>query len=75
MLGMGMMLQERADYSPQGQPLYNSTWTYKIPAASCIPRVFNIGLLAVGAPCPRSHAHRMHPKEGPEAMQGSIQAW
>ena len=45
---MGMMLQERADYSPEGQPLYNSTWTYKIPAASCIPRIFNIALLAVG---------------------------
>ena len=49
-LGMGMMLQERADYSPGGQPLYNSTWTYKIPAASCIPRVFNIALLAVRTP-------------------------
>ena len=45
--GMGLMLQERVDYTPQGQPLYNSTWTYKIPAASCIPRIFNIALLAV----------------------------
>ena len=54
--------------------LYNSTWTYKIPAASCIPRVFYIGLLAVGAPCPRSHA--LHaPQVAPAAMQSSIKPW
>ena len=43
--GMGMMLQEGVDYSADGQPLYNSTWDYKIPSAACIPREFNIALL------------------------------
>jgi CO/xanthine dehydrogenase Mo-binding subunit len=43
--GMGMMLQERVDYSAEGAPLYASTWDYKIPSAACIPREFNIALL------------------------------
>ena len=45
--GLGMMLQEHVDYSPEGQPLYDSTWDYKIPTAACIPRQFNIALLKV----------------------------
>ena len=47
--GLGMMLQEHVDYSPEGQPLYDSTWDYKIPTAACIPRQFNIALLKVRA--------------------------
>ena len=45
--GLGMMLQEHIDYSKEGQPLYDSTWDYKIPTAACIPRQFNIALLKV----------------------------
>lgn len=45
--GLGMMLQEHVDYSKEGQPLYDSTWDYKIPTAACIPRQFNIALLKV----------------------------
>lgn len=47
--GLGMMLQEHVDYSKEGQPLYDSTWDYKIPTAACIPRQFNIALLKVGS--------------------------
>ena len=47
--GLGMMLQEHVDYSKDGQPLYDSTWDYKIPTAACIPRQFNIALLKVGS--------------------------
>ncbi len=47
MFGLGMMLQEHVDYSKEGQPLYDSTWDYKIPTAACIPRQFNIALLKV----------------------------
>ena len=47
--GLGMMLQEHVDYSQEGQPLYDSTWDYKIPTAACIPRQFNIALLKVWA--------------------------
>ena len=42
-----VMLQEHIDYSKEGQPLYDSTWDYKIPTAACIPRQFNIALLKV----------------------------
>ena len=50
MFGLGMMLQEHVDYSADGQPLYDSTWDYKIPTAACIPRQFNIALLKVSLP-------------------------
>ena len=52
MFGLGMMLQEHVDYSKEGQPLYDSTWDYKIPTAACIPRQFNIALLKVCAQAP-----------------------
>ncbi|KXZ51962.1 hypothetical protein GPECTOR_11g85 [Gonium pectorale] len=44
--GLGMMLSEKAEYdSTTGSLVQNSTWSYKPPAASCVPATFNVTLL------------------------------
>lgn len=44
---LGMLLQEDVTYDDEGQPLFDSTWNYKIPSAACIPRQLNIHMLKV----------------------------
>lgn len=57
--GLGMMLQESVTYNDDGLPTYDSTWDYKIPTAACIPRRFNIGLLAASALFLHSSLHAL----------------
>lgn len=47
MFALGMLLQEDVLYDAEGQPLFDSTWNYKIPSAACIPRQLNIHMLKV----------------------------
>ncbi|KAA6423444.1 MAG: Aldehyde oxidase, partial [Trebouxia sp. A1-2] len=42
---LGMLLQEDVTYDAKGQPEFDSTWTYKIPSAACVPREMIIRML------------------------------
>ena len=44
---LGMLLQEDVTYDAKGQPEFDSTWTYKIPSAACVPREMIIRMLEV----------------------------
>ncbi len=46
--GLGMMTTEEVVIDPQsGRLLTDSTWTYKIPTAPCVPAEFNVSFLKV----------------------------
>ena len=47
-MGCGMMTQEQVLVDEaNGRLLSDSTWTYKIPTAACIPRQLNVEFLKV----------------------------
>ncbi len=48
--GCGMALTEEALFDHHGKFLTDSTWNYKIPSATCIPREMHVQLLEV-LPC------------------------
>lgn len=48
-MGLGMMSQEQVNVDDvTGHLISDSTWTYKIPTAMCIPQQLNISFLKVG---------------------------
>lgn len=59
--GLGMMTTEEVVIdSKSGRLLTDSTWTYKIPTAPCVPSQFNVSFLKVMAlSC--LHADRQQP--------------
>ena len=47
-MGMGVLGTEQVDYdSETGKLIQDSTWTYKIPSATCVPQQLNVAFLEV----------------------------
>ena len=53
-MGIGVLGTEQVDNdSKNGKLVQDSTWTYKIPSATCVPQHFNVAFLEV-SPGPSS---------------------
>ena len=62
--GLGMMTTEEVVIDPKtGRLLTDSTWTYKIPTAPCVPAEFNVSFLKVCHAAP-------HPSETGFVLSG-----
>ena len=49
-MGIGVLGTEQVDYdSKTGKLVQDSTWTYKIPSATCVPHQFNVAFLEVSS--------------------------
>lgn len=47
-MGIGVLGTEQVDYdSKTGKLIQDSTWTYKIPSATCVPQQLNVAFLEV----------------------------
>jgi indole-3-acetaldehyde oxidase len=47
-MGLGLMKSEAVEVDAEsGHLVSDSTWSYKIPTAACIPRTFNVTFLKV----------------------------
>ena len=47
-MGIGVLGTEQVDYdSKTGKLIQDSTWTYKIPSATCVPQQLNVAFLKV----------------------------
>lgn len=58
--GCGMAMTEEALYDDKGVFLTDSTWNYKIPSATCIPRELHVEILEVRRAPHRGHRHVHH---------------
>ena len=47
-MGLGVLGTEQVEYdSKTGKLHQDSTWTYKVPSATCVPRQLNVAFLEV----------------------------